>query len=111
MRTPAGQECPHYYADFHRGRNHQECRLVDPTGPRWQPADCGRCAVPRILLANACPHLRLEATIRPGLLGLGRRVALRATCQRSGVDVREPEIGCGHCHEMFSPTVADAGKP
>jgi hypothetical protein len=101
MRTPAGQECPYYYADFHRGHNRQECRLVDPAGPRWQPADCGRCPVPRILLANACPNLLLRATVRPGVLGIGRHVAVVASCQRYGTTVAEPEIGCGHCHELF----------
>ena len=112
MRTPAGQECPHYYADFHRGRNRQECRLVDPAGPPWRPADCGRCRVPRVLLANACPHLQLVATVRPGLLGLGRHVAVDAACRRSGVAVAEPEIGCGHCHELFPArlTLGPAGQ-
>jgi hypothetical protein len=105
MRTPAGQECPFYYADYHRGRNHQECRLVSPAGPRWQPSDCGRCAVPSILRANACPNLHLEAKIVPGVLGLGRRVALRATCRITPGEVREPEIGCGHCHESSSPSI------
>ena len=23
MRTPYGQECPYYYADYHRGRNEE----------------------------------------------------------------------------------------
>jgi len=104
MRTPAGQECPHYYADFHRGHNRQECRLLGrhPQGPRWQPSDCGRCPVPRLILANACPNLRLEARLIPGVLGLGRRVEVHARCDLHAVSVAEPEIGCGHCHEVFS---------
>ncbi|HET7010817.1 MAG TPA: hypothetical protein VFI11_08590 [Anaerolineales bacterium] len=106
MRTPAGQECPHYYADFHRGRQRQECRLVGPAGPRWKPSDCGRCPVPRIVLANACPNLRLAAAIQPGVLGLGRHVVVTAHCPRYETAVAEPEIGCGHCHELFEAGLA-----
>ena len=112
MRTPAGQECPHYYADFHRSHRRQECRLLGRhPGPRWEPSDCRLCPVPRLLLANACPHLRLEAVLHPGVIGLGRRIEVRAHCERSGTAVAEPEIGCGHCHEVFSPRLAaDDGR-
>jgi len=108
MRTPAGQECPHYYADFHRGHNRQECRLLgrNPAGPRWQPSDCGHCLVPRIVMANACPYLRLEAVLQPGVLGIGRHVEVHASCDQYGTTVTEPEIGCGHCHEAFLPRSA-----
>ncbi len=101
MRTPAGSECPHYFADFHRGRNRQECRLLQsgPDAHRWQPDLCGRCPVPRILLANACPNMVLSARVRAGFLGLGRRVEVEATCLRTLEPVAEPEIGCGLCHE------------
>jgi hypothetical protein len=79
MRTPAGSECPFYYADFNRGRNKQECRLIAPAPGRrgWTPDLCGRCAVPRIRMANACPNLI-------------------------------PEVGCGLCHEhVFQPKPPD----
>ena len=38
MRTPAGSQCPYYFEDFHRGRNRQECRLIDqtPRGCKWR---------------------------------------------------------------------------
>ncbi len=62
MRTPAGTECPFYYEDFHRGREHQECRLIErtPDGGKYTPDLCARCRVPRILQANACEHMVLE---------------------------------------------------
>ena len=28
MRTPAGTECKFFYANYFRGRNQQECRLI-----------------------------------------------------------------------------------
>jgi hypothetical protein len=40
MRTPAGKECRFYYADYHRGSQKQECRLIarNPDGGRWHPS-------------------------------------------------------------------------
>jgi hypothetical protein len=110
MRTPAGTECPHYYADFHRGRQKQACRLIEatPNGGRWTPDLCARCSVPRIILANACPNMVLHARVRRGLLGLRRSVEVTATCRHIQGPVEHPEIGCGHCHEN-RPTILVAG--
>jgi hypothetical protein len=100
MRTPAGAECPYYYEDFHRGRSQQECRLIErtPAGGRWTPNLCGGCPVPRILMANACPHLVLEARVASGLLGLRRRVDVSAMCTLTLEPVAEPRVGCSQCH-------------
>jgi hypothetical protein len=113
VRTPAGTECPHYYEDFHRGRQRQECRLIgqNPRGAPWKPELCRACPVPRILQANACPNLVLTATVRPGVLGLGRGVEVHAECLLSLGDISQPEIGCGHCHEMFRPQVGPPPHP
>jgi hypothetical protein len=107
MRTPVGTECSFYYADFHRGRQRQECRLVgrSPRGGQWAPDLCARCRVPGIRQANACPTLVLEAQVQPGVLGLGRGIRIRARCTKSGGPVAEPEIGCGLCH--FLPNVPE----
>ncbi len=59
---------------------------------------CARCRVPRILMANACEHMILEARVNSGFLGLRRRVVITAFCTRSMQDVEEPEIGCPQCH-------------
>ena len=100
MRTPIGAECPYYYGDFHRGRQIEECRLLGPGdgAHNWRSALCGRCPVPRFVLANACPDLRLHGQVAAGFLGLGRGMRITATCQRSGGPVERPEIGCGLCH-------------
>jgi hypothetical protein len=100
VRTPFGQECRYYYADFHRGRTTQECRLVDqsPSRAAWFSDLCRDCPVPGILRANGCPHLRLEAQVSRGFLGFGRRVVVTASCTRSGSLVAEPQVGCGQCH-------------
>jgi hypothetical protein len=104
MITPAGQECRYYYEDYHRGRERQECRLIDqnPQSEPWRPSLCQGCPVPGILRANACPHLVLEGRVERRLLGLSRKVAVTAVCSKYLVDVPEPHVGCGHCHEERS---------
>lgn len=99
MRTPAGKECRFYYADFHRGRSTEECRLIaaNPRSPSWRPKDCFVCPVPEILAANSNPDMVLEGTVRQGILGLGRRVEVNAFCSRHLVDVEEPRVGCRQC--------------
>ena len=100
MITPAGSECPYYYEDFHRGRQIQECRLIKrtPNGGTYTPDLCAGCRVPRIVLANACKHMVLEARVNSTFLGLRKKVDISAFCNLSEEDVKEPEIGCGQCH-------------
>lgn len=99
MRTPAGKECRFYYQDFHRGRNVQECRLVDanPQSADWQVKDCSQCPVPDILQANGNPDLVLEGKIEKGFLGLNRRMEVSAFCSKHMIDVPEPKVGCPIC--------------
>jgi len=101
MRTPAGVECKFFYGDYYRGRNKEECRLIDrnPNSEPWTPSLCRDCPVPKITRVNACPHLVLEAKAVKTWLGLSRKVEVTASCTKSLQDVAHPEIGCGHCHE------------
>ena len=112
MRTPAGTECPYYYEDYFRGREKQECRLIarNPASEPWRPGMCAGCPVPRIAMANHCPNLALEARVARGFLGLGRRVEVKAVCSLHLVDVAEPQVGCGHCHEHRVPNAANGTK-
>jgi hypothetical protein len=99
--TPAGQECRYYYEDYFRGRERQECRLIDqnPGSEPWRPELCKSCPVPGILRANACPNLVLEGSVKKGFLGLSRKVVVSAVCSKYLVEVDKPHVGCGHCHE------------
>jgi hypothetical protein len=103
MITPAGTECPYYYEDFHRGRNRQECRLIErtPSGGQYTTDLCSKCPVPGIVRANACENMVLELRVVSSFLGLRRGVELSAFCTRSLEDVEEPQIGCGQCHLEF----------
>jgi hypothetical protein len=101
MKTPAGKECPQYYADFHRGRHVQECRLAgrNPQSASWHPNDCAHCPVPDILRANASLSLRLRLTIKPGFLGLGRHNKVEAFCEKHLRPIEDPIVGCTLCNE------------
>ena len=74
MRTPYGQDCKYYYADFNRGRNEQLCQLVrvNPDSEPWIPDVCKDCPVPGIARANACEYMQLRGRVAKGLLGFGR---------------------------------------
>ena len=100
MRTPVGKDCPHYHEDFHRGRNIQECRLVNhnPDSLRWKPTDCKLCAVPEIRNANASPSLELMVTIKPKLLGIGRQIEIKASCTRHRTAIADAYVGCPKCN-------------
>ncbi|MGD8604374.1 MAG: hypothetical protein PVF49_07370 [Anaerolineales bacterium] len=103
MITPAGTDCPYYYEDFNRGRETQECRLIErtPNGGVYSTDLCSKCPVPRIVRANACPKMVLEARVHSRFFGLQRMVEVTAFCTRSMSEVEEPEIGCGQCHLEF----------
>jgi hypothetical protein len=99
MRTPAGEDCRHYYEDFHRGRNVQECRVdKSDNSAAWGPGDCARCAVPAILRANASIELGLEIDIRRGFLGFGQKVKVQAICHKHHISIPDPYVGCPQCH-------------
>lgn len=111
MKTPAGRECHHYYEDFHRGRNRQECRLLLHASRQaaWRPTDCARCPVPDILWANASPNLRLAATINTGFFGIGRHVSVTAMCKKHDTIIEDPFVGCRQCAQE-RPTLADLAE-
>lgn len=100
MITPAGRECPHYYADFNRHtRDVEECRLVkdNPESEAWHPKDCSKCPVPDIVLANASTNTRLILTVKAGMFGFMRRIEVDAICLKDGKKV-DPYVGCADDH-------------
>ena len=110
MRTPAGTECKYYYEDFHR-RVFQECRLIqrNPDTLPWTPDLCRGCPVPKILMANRCPHMLLKATVVRKLLVM-RAVQVEAYCEEHLVDVAQPMVGCGHCADRSTPFPPSGAK-
>lgn len=103
MKTPYGKECKYFYADYFRGKNTQECRLLqaNPASDPWKPALCQACPVPDILFANACPNLALHGRVSKSFLGVLQKVEVETACREYRVPVSKPKIGCGHCHEFL----------
>lgn len=102
MRTPAGKECRFFYGDYYRGREHEECRLLlDAIPPlTWKPNLCSTCPVPEIMQANACPHMNLIPSLNRPFPFIRQQVQIRAYCQKTQRNVKEPHIGCGECHPL-----------
>jgi hypothetical protein len=102
MKTPAGRECPHFYGDYYRGRNVEECRLLKLSGQDWSRDLCKTCPVPDIARANSCQYMQLKLTVvRPFTAAFQRRVQVTAFCDKSNSNVAEPQIGCKECHAML----------
>jgi len=95
MKTPAGKECRYYYADFHRGRNIQECRNVkyNNNSEPWHAKDCTNCPVPDILRANADPNMELTVTVSKGFMGFGRKIKVDAYNKNDGSVIENPYVG------------------
>lgn len=102
MKTPYGKDCKYYYADYVRGRETSECRLIgdNPESDTWAPPLCQTCPVPDILMANQCEHLRLYGRVGKALFGLSKKVEVEGFCTQYFTDVKDPRVGCGHCHEV-----------
>lgn len=100
MQTPFGKECRYFYGDYHRGKNHEECRLLEPTisARKWTSKLCKSCPVPSIILANACQFMVFKGQVSEGILGLGKSMKIKTFCEKSQRFVTEPQIGCGECH-------------
>ena len=101
MRTPAGTECKHYYEDFHRDHNVQECRLIKQNieSLAWHPSDCLKCPIPGILNANASPYLELKLTVKSKFLGMKRQAVVTASCIKHKKPIDDVFVGCSQCNQ------------
>lgn len=103
MRTPYGSECPYFYGDYARGRNREECRLLQGARLAWDSSLCKTCPVPAIKRANACEFIRLNPRVSRSVINLFRKqVEVTAYCEKAAQNVAEPHIGCGQCHPLPS---------
>ena len=100
MINPDGKECPHFYGDYHRGKNIEYCRLLQDHDLEWRNDYCAVCPVPDILQANACEHMALIPRLRKRILVFQPRIFIDAYCHKSESKVDEPRVGCGECHPL-----------
>lgn len=110
MLNPFGQECRFFYGDYYRGRQHEECRLLDVHNLRWQPYLCKKCPIPEILQANACEHMQFHPRLFRPFLIMRPQVEITVTCNKCQCDVEEPRIGCGQCHPMLDVFVVGTNE-
>ena len=98
MRTPAGRECKFFYGDYYRGRNHEECRLLNDLNLEWAPRLCEQCPLPEIFMANSCDNIIYTPKLIKVFFFSKPHVEVRAYCAKTNQAVDEPRIGCGECH-------------
>ena len=108
MKTPNGKECDHYYADYHRGRDVQECRLVEknPESKPWKPHHCQLCPVPDILRTTRDGSLKLDITIRDKWFGFKEEFRVEGWCSECFSEVPDPMKGCPNCSKS-GPSILD----
>ena len=111
MNTPAGKECSYFYGDYYRGRDHEECRLLNSAMPpiQWKAEYCYTCPVPNIQLANACSHMVLEPRLVRSFPFIKQQVQVKSYCNKTKRSDFDPHIGCGECHIL--PSIFTENEP
>jgi hypothetical protein len=92
--------CRYFYGDYFRGKNREECRLLDanPRNTRaWHRKLCNTCPVPGIVLASNSRNLGLEAEVEKHWLRERVKVTL-AVCLRHVEELTDP-THCPKCAE------------
>ncbi len=94
MNTSPPVNCRYYYADYFRGRDYEECRLIkrNPESRPWRRALCDSCPVPAILRETNAQQIALEATVTRKW-GLIERVEVYAICAKHMIELDDPR----HC--------------
>ncbi|MEM7129493.1 MAG: hypothetical protein AAF702_24385 [Chloroflexota bacterium] len=68
---PNPVNCRYFYGDYHRGRNVEECRLIEgsPNKTRpWKRKLCDSCPVPELIIVSNSRDLILEAEVQRSFL-------------------------------------------
>ncbi|MBN1488182.1 MAG: hypothetical protein JW981_11120 [Anaerolineae bacterium] len=115
MQIPDGRECPYYVIDYHRRATPKEiCHLLEgqPDAMHWTSELCATCPVPDIQRANGCSNMVLTAHIgkRPWRFWERERILVKATCTYTEETVKNPYVGCGHCHTAFTFVVGEPSE-
>lgn len=99
MRTPDGRDCRYFYGDYYRGRNFEECRaLSSPEDKKnWTSKLCSKCPMPGYLRNNSCKNLVYSVSIES--IFFIKNMKVKAWCSHAHDLVKDPNVGCGHCHE------------
>ena len=90
--------CRYFYGDYFRGRNKEECRLLEanPENERaWRRSLCDSCPVPTILITSNSRDLLLEAQVKRKFLREQVEVTF-AICSKHMIELNDPNY-CPAC--------------
>ena len=93
MNNPVN--CRYFYGDYHRGKNSEECRLIESNRENtrsWKRKHCDTCPVPELLIASNCRDLLLEAEVKRKFLREQVEVTF-AVCTKHMEELSDPH----HC--------------
>jgi hypothetical protein len=97
---PEPVDCKYFYGDYFRGRNDEECRLLDasPNNKRpWKRKHCDTCPVPELVRTTTSRALALEAAVTRHLLRERVEVTF-AVCTEHMLELDDP-AHCPACEE------------
>lgn len=98
-KMPKPVNCRYFYGDYFRGKNKEECRLLDanPKNERpWQRKHCDSCPVPEIMIASNCRDLVLEAKVERKFLWNEQVEVTLAVCTKHMRELSDP-LHCPDC--------------
>lgn len=90
--------CRYFYGDYHRGRNREECRLIDANPNNtipWKRNHCDSCPVPALVMTSNTPELVLEGEVKRKFLWERVQVTF-AICQKHLIELADPHY-CPKC--------------
>lgn len=97
--TKGRVNCRYFYGDYHRGRNLEECRLIEanPNSRPWRRKLCDTCPVPELLITSNSRDLMLEGEVKRKLIWENVEVTF-AICQKHLIELDNPRH-CPKCAE------------
>lgn len=90
--------CRYFYGDYFRGKNKEECRLLEanPNNTHaWKRSYCDSCPVPEIVIASNSRDLVLEAAVVKRFLR-GQVEVTFAVCTKHMEELADPRF-CPKC--------------
>ncbi len=90
--------CRYFYGDYFRGKNVEECRLLEanPSNQRaWRRKLCDSCPVPETLITSNCRDLGLEAEVQRKFLR-EQVVITFSACTKHVLELDDP-LYCPKC--------------
>ncbi|MCB0129396.1 MAG: hypothetical protein KDD78_01045 [Caldilineaceae bacterium] len=102
--------CRYFYGDYFRGKNQEECRLIDanPNNSRpWRRKLCDSCPVPALLITSNCRDLALEAEVKRKFLRDQVEITL-AICTKHILELDDPNY-CPQCAAEQASAMTSSG--